>query len=108
MGHSNRGDRRRQDSAPPSPPAPGSILPWGPAMPSVECPPQRDLLAFHLGQLPDDALAAIATHLETCPTCERFLTEMDRRPDPVLADLQHILSRCPQDRAGRLAAQFLD
>jgi WD40 repeat protein/tRNA A-37 threonylcarbamoyl transferase component Bud32 len=52
-------------------------------MPPAACPNQDQLVAFHGGDLPEDALAAVEAHLEACPRCEAVLTELECAEHPV-------------------------
>lgn len=53
------------------------------------CPPKEDLLAFHLGSLPDSAVDALADHLEQCPECEATLQRFEDSDDPFFIALRH-------------------
>ncbi len=53
-----------------------------------DCPPETDLLAFHLGTLGDDEVERVADHLETCTLCEAAIQQLDTRIDPLLAALR--------------------
>jgi eukaryotic-like serine/threonine-protein kinase len=53
-------------------------------MPHSECPTPQELTAFHMGDLPESALAEIAAHLENCPACEVAVQTLDGLADPVL------------------------
>jgi WD40 repeat protein len=55
---------------------------------SRDCPSDQDLLAFHVGTLPEGRIDAIAEHLETCPRCEAKVRELDGPVDPALAALR--------------------
>jgi serine/threonine protein kinase len=56
-------------------------------MPS-DCPSHHDLVAFHLGTLPESQLDGVAEHLEKCPACEAALARLDTSVDPVVAVLR--------------------
>src|SRR5262245_7830606 len=58
-------------------------------MPVTGCPTEPELLAFHLGTAPADAVDAVGDHLERCPRCEAALRRLDARTDPVLAALRN-------------------
>jgi tetratricopeptide (TPR) repeat protein len=64
-----------------------------------DCPPASELSAFVLGTLSEESLAAIASHLETCPACEAAVAALDQLSDPVIVGL-----RRPPSSAGTLAA----
>jgi eukaryotic-like serine/threonine-protein kinase len=57
-------------------------------MPRRDCPSDQELLAFHLGTAPPDALDGLAEHVESCGRCETALQRLDGRLDPVLAALR--------------------
>src|SRR5262245_37424507 len=57
-------------------------------MPRLDCPSDQELLAFHLGTAPPDALDELAAHVEGCPLCETALQRLDGTDDPVLAALR--------------------
>ncbi len=57
-------------------------------MSAPSCPRPSDLAAFVLGTLSEESLAAIACHLETCPTCEASVAALDQLSDPVIAGLR--------------------
>ncbi len=52
------------------------------------CPPKEDLLAFHLGTLPESAVDVLGDHLEECADCEATLERFEASDDPFLAALQ--------------------
>lgn len=52
------------------------------------CPPDGDLAAFHLGELPHAALDAVAAHLEACSSCEERLQALDRVSDGIITSLR--------------------
>ena len=52
------------------------------------CPDEATLVAFHLGDLPVEALDAIQAHQESCPLCEARAQALDGRTDPVIEDLR--------------------
>ena len=54
-----------------------------------ECVTEAELTAFHLGDLPEDLLDAIAEHLEDCPRCETLARALDGLSDPVMAAVRH-------------------
>jgi eukaryotic-like serine/threonine-protein kinase len=56
-------------------------------VPIMTCPSQDDLLAFHLGNLPETQLDALGDHLETCLDCQGRVQKLDGASDPVLAVL---------------------
>jgi tetratricopeptide (TPR) repeat protein len=52
------------------------------------CPKPDELLAFAVGQLPEDTSEIIAQHIESCPDCLATLQELNDRTDPLLAELR--------------------
>jgi anti-sigma factor RsiW len=52
------------------------------------CPPREELLAFTLGQLPDEAVGRVTDHLDRCPTCQRAVEVLDWTDDAVTATLR--------------------
>ncbi len=59
-------------------------------MASTDCPSKADLTAFHLGELPANAVDAVATHIESCPRCDQILRQLDRVADAVIASLRKL------------------
>jgi WD40 repeat protein/tRNA A-37 threonylcarbamoyl transferase component Bud32 len=57
----------------------------------IDCPPEEDLRAFHLGTLPEDRIEVVAAHLEACAPCAAAVERLDAAPDPVLAALRQSL-----------------
>src|SRR4051812_22947173 len=57
-----------------------------------DCPSHDELVAFHLGTLPEDKVDAVAEHLETCSNCEALLERLDTSVDQVVAVLRKPLS----------------
>lgn len=53
-------------------------------MGSPSCPSPEQLRAFHLGDLPEASLDAIASHLDLCPRCETLARQLDTQVDGVL------------------------
>jgi WD40 repeat protein/tRNA A-37 threonylcarbamoyl transferase component Bud32 len=53
------------------------------------CPPQEELLAFHLGTLPEIAVDALAEHLEECSDCSATLQRFEESDDPFFEALRH-------------------
>jgi serine/threonine protein kinase len=53
-------------------------------MGSPGCPSPEQLRAFHLGDLPEASLNAIAEHLDLCPRCETLARQLDTQVDGVL------------------------
>lgn len=53
-----------------------------------DCPPEPDLLAFHLGTLCDADVDRVAEHLETCTQCEAVVQRLETNVDPLLAALR--------------------
>jgi hypothetical protein len=58
----------------------------------TKCPPEEDLLAFHLGTLPDVLVDAVGDHLEECPDCEATLSRFEKSDDLLLAALRKPVS----------------
>jgi WD40 repeat protein len=58
-------------------------------MRGTDCPTEQELAGFNLGDLPDASLAAIAHHLESCPSCEAFLDSLDGRTDSAIVALRY-------------------
>lgn len=54
-----------------------------------DCPAERELLAFHLGTLPENEVDDLADHLENCARCEGVLQGFDSDTDPLLAALRN-------------------
>jgi eukaryotic-like serine/threonine-protein kinase len=52
------------------------------------CLTEDELLAFHLGTLPEHEVEAAADHLEECPRCEAAFRRYDTVVDPVLNALR--------------------
>jgi WD40 repeat protein len=55
----------------------------------ADCVTKAELTAFHLGDLPESRLDAIAEHLEECPRCEALARALDGLSDPVIAAVRH-------------------
>jgi len=66
-------------------------------MSSQTCISEQDLRAFVLGELPDEAVARVAEHLETCPACEAAAARLDAVSDPILESLRRAVG--PSARA---------
>src|SRR5262249_39069882 len=54
----------------------------------TNCPSREELAAFAVGDLPRQALARVAGHVEECPACETTLQTLDGLPDPLVAALR--------------------
>lgn len=52
------------------------------------CPADADLAAFNLGELSESRLEVLASHVETCPSCEERLRMLDRVSDGVITLLR--------------------
>src|SRR5262249_10484850 len=66
-------------------------LPWFPTggrRVGESCPSQEELLAFHLGRLPDGEVDALTEHLEKCARCEAVVQSLDSASDPLLVALR--------------------
>src|SRR5947209_115729 len=59
-----------------------------PVMRHSDCPTERQLAAYHLGDLAEADLETIADHLETCPDCEATLQSLEGLADAALAALR--------------------
>src|SRR4051812_20289876 len=59
------------------------------------CPDDEALVAFHLGDLPEEGLGPLRTHLESCPACEARAEALDERTDRVLEDLRRATRKSP-------------
>jgi WD40 repeat protein len=56
-----------------------------------DCPSEAELRAFNLGDLPAEAVEAVAAHLERpCPRCNEILSRLDRQPDGFLSSLRSL------------------
>src|SRR5437868_64611 len=53
-------------------------------MGSPGCPTPEQLRAFHLGDLPETSLDAIAEHIDRCPRCETLARQLDTQVDGML------------------------
>jgi hypothetical protein len=58
-------------------------------MTRTACPTPEQLSAFHLGELPEPALRALAVHLESCPSCEAAARALDGVSDTVVTAYRH-------------------
>lgn len=58
----------------------------------TQCPPETDLLAFHLGTLPVVRVDAVGDHLEECPECEATIQRFEKSDDLLLAALRKPVS----------------
>ena len=54
-------------------------------MPRSKCLTYAELAAFHLGDLPEEDLAVLAEHLESCSRCQEAVQALDGSTDPTLA-----------------------
>ena len=52
------------------------------------CPTREDLLAYHVGSLPEDAAAAVIDHLSRCRACQAAVESFREVDDPVMAGLR--------------------
>jgi WD40 repeat protein len=67
------------------------------------CPSEHELLAFHLGRLPEEQLDTVAEHMEACPECQAIVERLDRTTDPMLSVLRKpIPSSAPRRGAADL------
>lgn len=60
-------------------------------MPVATCPRPDELLAFVVGQTPDEEARLIAEHLDECTACEQTATSIEKRPDAFIARLKQPL-----------------
>jgi len=69
------------------------------------CPGRDELLAFHLGKLPRDALDALAAHLDACPSCAAVAEDVHGVADILLEVLVQPLPPDPvsESEARRVA-----
>jgi WD40 repeat protein len=58
-----------------------------PPAPADACPSRDDWTGFLLGRLPEDALDALARHLDACPACAGALEALERAGDGPAATL---------------------
>jgi WD40 repeat protein len=52
------------------------------------CPPESELIEFHLGRLSEAALRGLEDHLATCPRCETALQRLETRTDDFVAAIR--------------------
>jgi hypothetical protein len=72
-----------------------------------DCPSEQELLAFHLGMLPEQEVDTVAAHLDCCLGCEAALQKLDGVVDPLLSALRRpVADLALSDTAS--AANFLD
>jgi serine/threonine-protein kinase len=57
------------------------------------CPCDKDIRAFLLGELPDEQASALAAHLEACPRCEAVAKQLEAITDPAVRALRLALDR---------------
>lgn len=67
-------------------------------MPRTSCLMDSELMALHLGDLPEHELGAIIEHLEGCEQCEQRASQLDNVTDPFLNSLR-------QRRVDKIAQQ---
>jgi serine/threonine protein kinase len=60
------------------------------AMLETQCPDRSLLVAFQLGKLSPDLLEQVASHVETCPSCQEQLDHLSDQDDPLLAELRKV------------------
>jgi serine/threonine-protein kinase len=53
------------------------------------CLSEQELLAFHLGTLPESEVDRVADHLDGCPHCEAAAQQFDRAIDPLVGALRN-------------------
>src|SRR5205814_1498792 len=71
-----------------------------PAMtPEPPCPTAAALRAFHLGDLPEASLDAVADHVAGCPTCETTLSHIEADPDPLVRAFRNLPAVRPEEPA---------
>jgi tRNA A-37 threonylcarbamoyl transferase component Bud32 len=72
------------------------------------CPDRDELLAFHLGQLPQEMLDALAAHLDACPSCSSLAEQLHADASGSLAELRQALVPSPWSEAEeRRAAELV-
>jgi WD40 repeat protein/serine/threonine protein kinase len=54
-------------------------------VPRTDCLSAEELIAFHLGNLPEDMLEKLAAHVEKCGRCEAAAQKLDDVSDPTVA-----------------------
>jgi WD40 repeat protein/serine/threonine protein kinase len=57
-------------------------------MTGTACPTPDDWAAFDRGDLPDEAAARLAAHLETCPECRALVEKLDPLPERLARGLR--------------------
>ncbi|TWT98824.1 serine/threonine-protein kinase [Neorhodopirellula pilleata] len=62
------------------------------ALPSTECPSDRDFQDFLCGRLPDDRFGSLLEHLDTCDSCQDRVPTVQNDTDKVIA----VLAQHPQ------------
>jgi hypothetical protein len=60
------------------------------AMPLIGCPSREDLAAYHLGKLPEEALEAVAAHVQACSACGVVLETLRDEGDSLVLRLQRV------------------
>jgi WD40 repeat protein/predicted Ser/Thr protein kinase len=61
------------------------------------CPSEQTLRAFHLSELPEAEVDAVADHLEACAGCEEALRLLDAKTDPSLVVLHRLADDDPDE-----------
>ena len=67
-------------------------------MHGVECPSREKLRAFLMGELNENELEACASHLDTCPLCEREAQTLDAETDHIAMALREPKPNEPDQR----------
>lgn len=70
-----------------------------------DCVRPDHLRAFLLGELPEEASVAVASHLEGCPTCEAAAQQMDALADRLVQSLRQAIDPAATASAPTLGAR---
>jgi serine/threonine protein kinase len=57
-------------------------------MVSSQCPGREQLVAFTLGELPEESIDTITAHLDCCPACESIAATLDQASDTLVSQLR--------------------
>src|SRR5437870_3070842 len=68
-------------------------------MTQADCPDRGALTAFSCGELAGEAAERVATHVETCRSCQRRLHDLGDSGDPLLAALRQVKAADPDPGA---------
>ncbi len=64
-------------------------------MATITCPSEEDLRCYAFGRLGDEALEAVAAHLESCPDCAAALATFDDAEDTLIAQIRRGTAATP-------------